>query len=233
MAVDGADRLVAARRRGARGLTATGRLLAKLFGTRFERVGQRGVHALVQQPLGRLHGPRRPGRQPPGHIGHGGVEVSAGHHPRDQAQPLGPVGGHELGPQGGGVSAGEGQLLAFARAFLTDPGLVVLDEASSRLDPFTGERIASATRSLLAGRTAVVIAHRLETLAEVDEIAVLENGRLVEHGDRARLAADADSRYARLLRTAEHGLLRSDAASPALADSDGPLGARQPEEATA
>jgi ABC-type multidrug transport system fused ATPase/permease subunit len=134
---------------------------------------------------------------------------------------------------GQGLSAGEGQLVAFARAFLADPEIVVLDEASSRLDPFTGERIASATRSLLAGRTAVVIAHRLETLAEVDEIAVLENGRLVEHGDRARLAADADSRYARLLRTADHGLLRSDAASPAPADSGGPLGARQPEEATA
>ena len=134
---------------------------------------------------------------------------------------------------GQGLSAGEGQLVAFARAFLADPEIVVLDEASSRLDPFTGERIASATRSLLAGRTAVVIAHRLETLAEVDEIAVLENGRLVEHGDRARLAADDDSRYARLLRTAEHGLLRSDAASPAPADSGGPLGARQPEEATA
>jgi ATP-binding cassette, subfamily B, bacterial len=134
---------------------------------------------------------------------------------------------------GQGLSAGEGQLVAFARAFLADPEIVVLDEASSRLDPFTGERIASATRSLLAGRTAVVIAHRLETLAEVDEIAVLENGRLVEHGDRARLAADADSRYARLLRTADHGLLRSDAASPAPADSGWPLGARQPEEATA
>jgi ATP-binding cassette, subfamily B, bacterial len=134
---------------------------------------------------------------------------------------------------GQGLSAGEGQLVAFARAFLADPDIVVLDEASSRLDPFTGERIASATRSLLAGRTAVVIAHRLETLAEVDEIAVLENGRLVEHGDRTRLATDADSRYARLLRTAKHGLLPSDASSPGLAASGGPLGPRQTEEATA
>jgi ATP-binding cassette subfamily B protein len=134
---------------------------------------------------------------------------------------------------GQGLSAGEGQLVAFARAFLADPEIVVLDEASSRLDPLTGERIASATRSLLAGRTAVVIAHRLETLAEVDEIAVLENGRLVEHGDRRTLAADADGRYSRLLRTAEHGLLRSDAASPSLAASGGPLGPRLTEEATA
>ena len=135
---------------------------------------------------------------------------------------------------GQGLSAGEGQLVAFARAFLADPGIVVLDEASSRLDPFTEARITSATRRLLDGRTAVVIAHRLETLAEVDEIAVLENGRLVEHGDRHRLAADADSRYARLLRTADHGLLLSDAAPPALAASSvGPLGPMDTEEATA
>jgi ABC-type multidrug transport system fused ATPase/permease subunit len=117
---------------------------------------------------------------------------------------------------GEGLSAGEGQLVAFARAFLADPDVVVLDEASSRLDPVTEARIGAATRRLLDGRTAVVIAHRLETLAEVDEIAVLENGRLVEHGHRHRLAADAASRYARLLQTAEHGLL-----------------AAEPEEATA
>jgi ATP-binding cassette, subfamily B, bacterial len=135
---------------------------------------------------------------------------------------------------GQGLSAGEGQLVAFARAFLADPDIVVLDEASSRLDPFTEARIASATRRLLDGRTAVVIAHRLETLAEVDEIAVLENGRLVEHGDRNRLAADADSSYASLLRTADHGLLLSDAASAALAACGGrPLGPMDTEEATA
>ena len=134
---------------------------------------------------------------------------------------------------GQGLSAGEGQLVAFARAFLANPDVVVLDEASSRLDPLTEARIGAATRRLLDGRTAVVIAHRLETLAEVDEIAVLENGRLAEHGHRHRLAADANSRYAGLLRTAEHGLVL-DATSPALAASGGgPLGPKQPEEATA
>jgi ATP-binding cassette, subfamily B, bacterial len=134
---------------------------------------------------------------------------------------------------GQSLSAGEGQLVAFARAFLADPDVVVLDEASSRLDPFTEASIASATHRLLDGRTALVIAHRLETLAEVDEIAVLENGRLVEHGDRQRLAADAGSRYARLLRTAERGLLLSDV-SPALAASGGgPLGPAHAQEATA
>ena len=101
-----------------------------------------------------------------------------------------------------GLSAGEGQLLAFARAFLADPAVVVLDEASSRLDPATERRITRATERLLAGRTAVVIAHRLDTLARVDEIAVLERGRVVEHGRRAALAADPSSRYARLRSTA-------------------------------
>ncbi len=100
---------------------------------------------------------------------------------------------------GGGLSAGEGQLVAFARAFLADPDLVVLDEASSRLDPDTEARIAAAMRSLLDGRTAVVIAHRLDTLAEMDEIAVLDRGHLVEHGPRAALAVRPGGRYARLL----------------------------------
>jgi ATP-binding cassette, subfamily B, bacterial len=101
-----------------------------------------------------------------------------------------------------GLSAGEGQLLAFARAFLAEPSVVVLDEASSRLDPVTERRITRATERLLAGRTAVVIAHRLDTLDRVDQIAVLDRGRVVEHGPRAALAADPASRYARLRRTA-------------------------------
>ena len=105
---------------------------------------------------------------------------------------------------GGGqaVSAGEGQLVAFARAFLADPDLVVLDEASSRLDPVTERRITAATEALLDGRTAVIIAHRLDTLDRVDEIAVLDGGRVVEHGRRRDLAADPSSRYGRLLRAA-------------------------------
>jgi ATP-binding cassette subfamily B protein len=103
---------------------------------------------------------------------------------------------------GEGLSAGEGQLVAFARAFLADPAVVVLDEASSRLDPVTEQRIDAATRALLAGRTAVIIAHRLDTLERVDEIAVLAAGRVVEHGRRADLAARPTSHYARLRRAA-------------------------------
>jgi ATP-binding cassette subfamily B protein len=106
---------------------------------------------------------------------------------------------------GQGLSAGEGQLLAFARAFLADPSVVILDEASSRLDPATEQRIAAATEALLAGRTAVVIAHRLDTLDRVDAIAVIEHGRVVEHGRRDDLATDPGSRYARLRHAARRG----------------------------
>ncbi|MFF4195728.1 ABC transporter ATP-binding protein [Nonomuraea sp. NPDC001831] len=99
----------------------------------------------------------------------------------------------------GGLSAGEAQLLAFARAFLADPGLVILDEASSRLDPATERHVEDGVRRLLDGRTGVLIAHRLSSLAHVDKIAVLERGKLVEYGRRADLAADPGSRFGRLL----------------------------------
>ncbi|MEV4172099.1 ABC transporter ATP-binding protein [Nonomuraea sp. NPDC049709] len=107
--------------------------------------------------------------------------------------------GPGLGPELGAVSAGEGQLLALARAFLADPGLVVLDEASSRLDPATERRIEDGIGRLLAGRTGVIIAHRLSSLARVDKIAVLDRGKVVEYGSRADLAADPHSRFGRLL----------------------------------
>jgi ABC-type multidrug transport system fused ATPase/permease subunit len=98
-----------------------------------------------------------------------------------------------------GLSAGQSQLLAFARVLLTDPGLVVLDEATSRLDPDTERRLSRAAAHALAGRTVVIIAHRLATLDEVDEVLVLERGRVLEHGRRADLVDDPDSHFARLL----------------------------------
>jgi ABC-type multidrug transport system fused ATPase/permease subunit len=108
----------------------------------------------------------------------------------------------ELGPGGVGLSAGEAQLLAFARAFLSDPGLVVLDEASSRLDPGTEAVIERAIDRLLRGRSAVLIAHRLSSLAKVDAISVVDDGRIVEQGPRVALAADPGSRFAHLLSAA-------------------------------
>jgi ATP-binding cassette subfamily B protein len=77
---------------------------------------------------------------------------------------------------------------------------VILDEASSRLDPATEDLIDQAVRSLLRGRTAIVIAHRLTTVQRVDRILVLEDGRIAEHGPREALAADPESRFAALLR---------------------------------
>jgi ABC-type multidrug transport system fused ATPase/permease subunit len=108
----------------------------------------------------------------------------------------------ELGPGGAGLSAGEAQLLAFARAFVADPAVVVLDEASSRLDPATESLLELAIDRLLAGRTAIVIAHRLASLDRMDEIAVLDDGRIVEIGQRDELARDPSSRFAQLLEAA-------------------------------
>jgi ATP-binding cassette, subfamily B, bacterial len=104
-----------------------------------------------------------------------------------------------IGPGGAGLSAGEAQLLAFARAFLADPGLVILDEASSRLDPATEILLEAAVDRLLAGRTAVLIAHRLSSLDRVDDIAVVDEGRIVEAGARIDLLRRTDSRFATLL----------------------------------
>ncbi len=107
----------------------------------------------------------------------------------------------ELQSSGRGLSAGEGQLLAFTRVFLRDPGLVILDEASSRLDPATEQLIERAVDRLLRGRTAIIIAHRLGTIHRADEIMILEQGHSVEHGERTALAADEGSRFHQLLRT--------------------------------
>ena len=101
---------------------------------------------------------------------------------------------------GVGLSAGQAQLLAFVRVFLKDPGLVILDEASSRLDPVTEQLLERAIDRLLHNRTGIVIAHRLETVQRADKILILEGGRMVEYGDRQALAHDPQSRFAQLLR---------------------------------
>ena len=102
---------------------------------------------------------------------------------------------------GRSISAGEAQLLAFTRVFLRNPGLVILDEASSRLDPATEQLIERAIDKLLKNRTAIIIAHRLGTIHRTDEIMILEDGQIVEHGNRQRLAADPATRFHGLLRT--------------------------------
>jgi ABC-type multidrug transport system fused ATPase/permease subunit len=107
-----------------------------------------------------------------------------------------------LGGGGAGLSAGEAQLLAMARVWLRDPDLLVLDEATARVDPETEVRLEAAVRELMRGRTSLVIAHRLSTLREVDDIIVFDHGRIVEHGDRASLVASDGSRFRRLLELA-------------------------------
>jgi ABC-type Na+ transport system ATPase subunit NatA len=87
-----------------------------------------------------------------------------------------------------------------ARVFLKDPGVVVLDDASSRLHSHTERLLERAITRLLEGRTGVVIAHRLATLQRVDCIMILEDGRVAELGRRSDLAADSTSRFAWLLR---------------------------------
>jgi ATP-binding cassette subfamily B protein len=84
-----------------------------------------------------------------------------------------------LAAGGQGLSAGEAQLLAFMRVFLKDPGLVILDEASSRLDPATELLVENAIDRLFAGRTGIIIAHRLRSVQRADDLLILENGRVI------------------------------------------------------
>lgn len=95
-----------------------------------------------------------------------------------------------LGTGGATLSAGEEQLVAFARLLVRDVSVVVLDEATARMDPQTEQRVVQASDRLLAGRTGVVVAHRLSTTRRCDAVAVLDSGRVVQHGPRATLAAE-------------------------------------------
>jgi ATP-binding cassette, subfamily B, bacterial len=107
----------------------------------------------------------------------------------------------KLAAGGGGLSAGEAQLLAFTRVFLNDPGLIILDEASSRLDPATEQLIERAVKKLLQGRTAIIIAHHLTTIQRADHILILDQCKVLEYGERIHLINDPSSRFNRLLHT--------------------------------
>jgi ATP-binding cassette, subfamily B, bacterial len=107
----------------------------------------------------------------------------------------------ELAPGGQGLSSGESQMLAFARVFLQHPDLIILDEASSHLDPATERLLEQAVDHLLQDRTGLIIAHRLQTVQRADDILILEDGRIIEYGPRLALASDPTSRFAALLQT--------------------------------
>ena len=144
--------------------------------------------------------------------GHPGREHHAvrRHPPQDAYEALGlttwvdslPEGLHtRLGVGGTTLSAGEEQLVAFARLLVRDVSVVVLDEASARMDPQTEQRVTAAGDRLLAGRTGIVIAHRLSTVERCDAVAVLDRGRVVQHGGRALLATEPGA-FRELLRAA-------------------------------
>jgi ATP-binding cassette subfamily B protein len=95
----------------------------------------------------------------------------------------------QVGERGALLAAGERQLVAFARAWIADPALLILDEATSNLDAASEARITDALQRLRSGRTTIIIAHRLTTIAQADQIAVVEDGRIVESGTPAELRA--------------------------------------------
>ena len=118
---------------------------------------------------------------------------------------------HVLGERGRSLSVGERQLLSFARALARDPAILVLDEATSSVDAEAEARIQAAVRELMAGRTSLVVAHRLSTIADADEILVLHHGQVRERGSHAALLARGDL-YRRLVRLQFAGAAAPDAA---------------------
>ena len=106
---------------------------------------------------------------------------------------------HELAERGAGISVGERQLLAFARAIAADPVVLVLDEATSAVDSQIEAEIQSAVAELMRGRTTIAIAHRLSTILDADEILVLHHGEVMERGSH-RALREAGGLYERLFR---------------------------------
>jgi ATP-binding cassette subfamily B protein len=109
----------------------------------------------------------------------------------------------QLGQRGRNLSVGQRQLISFARALVADPKILILDEATANIDSFTEQAIQKALRVLFAGRTCLVIAHRLATVRDSDRIIVLRDGRIIEQGPHDALMAN-HGLYARLY-TSSHG----------------------------
>ncbi len=112
----------------------------------------------------------------------------------------------DVAKRGSRLSAGQRQLITFARAFLADPAVLILDEATSSLDVPSERLVQRALQTILADRTAVIIAHRLSTVEIADRVLVLEHGRIIEDGSPRELTADRDGRYAALHQAWESSL---------------------------
>ncbi|WP_431836880.1 ATP-binding cassette domain-containing protein [Cellulomonas sp. Y8] len=127
-----------------------------------------------------------------------------------------------LGPGGTSLSAGEEQLVAFARLLVRDVQVVVLDEATARMDPLTEARVVAASERLLGGRTGVLVAHRLGTVERAGQVVVLDHGRVAQQGDRATLT-EVDGPFRSLLeasRVEGHADTIDVAATAPAADAD-------------
>ncbi|MGZ4750249.1 MAG: ATP-binding cassette domain-containing protein [Oryzihumus sp.] len=131
-----------------------------------------------------------------------------------------------LGPGGTALSSGEEQLVAFARLLVRDVRVVVLDEATARMDPVTEANVVRAAERLLSGRTGLLVAHRLSTTRRAEHVAVLDAGRVVQQGSRARLAAQPGP-FRQLLEAAAE----EDAAAPADAAKPSATAAGTPADA--
>jgi ATP-binding cassette subfamily B protein len=104
----------------------------------------------------------------------------------------------DVAKRGSRLSAGQRQLVAFARAFLADPAVLILDEATSSLDVPSERLVQQALGTILTKRTAVIIAHRLSTVEVADRVLVLEHGQIVEDGSPDDLIAGGDGRFSDL-----------------------------------
>ena len=96
------------------------------------------------------------------------------------------------------LSSGQRQLIAFLRAYVTDPSILVLDEATSSVDSYTEESIQQAIKTITKGKTSLIIAHRLTTIRSADRIIVLENGQIVEQGTHENLIKIPSGHYLNL-----------------------------------
>jgi len=104
----------------------------------------------------------------------------------------------EVRERGSLLSVGQRQLISFARALIADPRILILDEATSSVDPYTELQIQEALKTLLQGRNSFIIAHRLSTVLNSDKICVLEDGKIIQMGSHEELVEDKDGLYAHL-----------------------------------